>query len=105
MLIPSLSDRSLAPDGQHALSITAKFGPYQLGEASWDERRKGFGDPASDTLPEYACNVKDPTVQRGAISPWDLEPTHGLSEGGVDRGEVIFDRFRHMRPIPGEARQ
>ena len=57
MLIPSLSDPSLAPDGQHILSMTAKFGPYQLGEGSWDDRKEAFADVAIDTLAEYAPNI------------------------------------------------
>jgi len=104
MLIPSLSDPSLAPDGQHILSITAKFGPYQLGEGSWDERKEAFADVAIDTLAEYAPNIKDLIAQRAVISPLDLERTYGLPEGNPNHGEMTLDQFMHMRPIPGHAR-
>jgi phytoene dehydrogenase-like protein len=104
MLIPSLSDSNLAPDGQHILSITAKFGPYQLGEGSWDERKEAFADVAIDTLAEYAPNIKDLIVQRAVISPLDLERTYGLPEGNPNHGEMTLDQFMHMRPIPGYAR-
>ncbi|MCH8889873.1 MAG: NAD(P)/FAD-dependent oxidoreductase [Myxococcales bacterium] len=104
MLIPSLSDPSLAPDGQHILSITAKFGPYQLGEGSWDERKEAFADVAIDTLAEYAPNIKDLIPQRAVISPLDLERTYGLPEGNPNHGEMTLDQFMHMRPIPGFAR-
>lgn len=104
MLIPSLSDPSLAPDGQHILSITAKFGPYQLAEGSWDERKEAFADVAVDTLAEYAPNIKDLILQRAVISPLDLERTYGLPEGNPNHGEMTLDQFMHMRPIPGFAR-
>jgi phytoene dehydrogenase-like protein len=104
MLIPSLSDPSLAPDGQHILSITAKFGPYRLEEGSWDERKEAFADVAIDTLAEYAPNIKDLIVQRAVISPQDLERTYGLPEGNPNHGEMTLDQFMHMRPIPGYAR-
>lgn len=104
MLIPSLSDPSLAPDGQHILSITAKFGPYQLGEGSWDERKEAFADVAIDTLAEYAPNIKDLIIQRAVISPLDLERTYGLPEGNPNHGEMTLDHFMHMRPVPGYAR-
>jgi phytoene dehydrogenase-like protein len=104
MLIPTLSDPSLAPDGQHILSITAKFGPYQLGEGSWDERKEAFADTAIDTLAKYAPNIKDLIVQRAVISPLDLERTYGLPEGNPNHGEMTLDQFMHMRPIPGYAR-
>jgi phytoene dehydrogenase-like protein len=104
MLIPSLSDPSLAPDGQHILSITAKFGPYQLREGSWDERKEAFADVAIDTLAEYAPNIKDLIVHRAVISPLDLELTYGLPEGNPNHGEMTLDHFMHMRPVPGYAR-
>ena len=104
MLIPSLSDPSLAPEGQHILSITAKFGPYRLGEGSWDERKEAFADVAIDTLAEYAPNIKDLITQRAVISPLDLERTYGLPEGNPNHGEMTLDQFMHMRPIPGFAR-
>jgi phytoene dehydrogenase-like protein len=104
MLIPTLSDPSLAPDGQHILSITAKFGPYQLEEGSWDERKEAFADVAIDTLAEYAPNLKDLIAQRAVISPLDLERTYGLREGNPNHGEMTLDQFMHMRPIPGYAR-
>ncbi len=104
MLIPTLSDPSLAPDGQHILSITAKFGPYRLGEGSWDERKEAFADTAIDTLAKYAPNIKDMIVQRAVISPLDLERTYGLPEGNPNHGEMTLDQFMHMRPIPGYAR-
>jgi phytoene dehydrogenase-like protein len=104
MLIPTLSDPSLAPDGQHILSITAKFAPYQLGEGSWDERKEAFADAAIDTLAEYAPNIKDLIAHRAVISLLDLERTYGLPEGNPNHGEMTLDQFMHMRPIPGYAR-
>jgi len=104
MLIPTLSDPNLAPDGQHILSITAKFGPYQLAEGSWDERKEAFADVAIDTLAEYAPNIRDLIAHRAVISPLDLERTYGLPEGNPNHGEMTLDQFMHMRPIPGYAR-
>jgi phytoene dehydrogenase-like protein len=103
-LIPSLSDPSLAPDGQHILSITAKFGPYQLLGRSWDDSKEAFADVAIDTLAEYAPNLKDLITQRAVISPLDLERSYGLPEGNPNHGEMTLDQFMHMRPIPGYAR-
>jgi phytoene dehydrogenase-like protein len=103
MLIPTLSDPNLAPDGQHLLSITAKFGPYQLDDGSWDERKDAFADTAIETLAEYAPNIKDLIVHRAVFSPLDLERTYGLPEGNPNHGEMTLDQFMHMRPIPGYA--
>ena len=39
ILIPTLSDPDLAPEGQHILSATARYAPYELREGSWDSHR------------------------------------------------------------------
>jgi phytoene dehydrogenase-like protein len=104
MLIPTLSDPSLAPSGQHILSITAKFAPFDLGEESWDDRKEAFADVAINTLAEYAPNIKNLIIHRRVISLADLQSTYGLVEGNPNHGENTLDHFMHMRPIPGYAR-
>ena len=42
--VPSLSDSSLAPAGQHVLSIYAQYAPYRLREGDWDSSRDALGD-------------------------------------------------------------
>jgi phytoene dehydrogenase-like protein len=104
VLIPSLSDPGLAPEGQHLLSMTAKFVPYALEEGSWDERKDAFCDVAIDTLAEYVPDIKELIVDRAILSPLDLERDYGLPEGNPNHGEMTLDQFMHMRPIPGHAR-
>jgi phytoene dehydrogenase-like protein len=104
VLIPSLSDPGLAPAGQHLMSITAKFGPFELLEGSWDDHKEAFADVAVDTLAEYAPSLKSLITQRAVISPLDLERSYGLPEGNPNHGEMTLDQFMHMRPIPGYAR-
>jgi phytoene dehydrogenase-like protein len=104
VLIPTLSDPSLAPRGQHILSITAKYVPYQLREGDWDTRREGFADLVIDTLAEYAPKIRDLILHRQVLLPTDLERVYGLPEGNPNHGEMTLDQFFHMRPIPGYAR-
>jgi len=104
VLIPSLRDPSLAPEGQHVMSITAKYAPYQLREGDWESQREHFGDVVVDTLAAYAPNLRDTILQRRVMVPPDLEATYGLPEGNPSHGEMTLDQFFHMRPIPGYAR-
>ena len=101
ILIPTLSDPSLAPDGHHLLSITAKFAPYHLREGRWEDRRDAFTEVVLDTLAEYAPKIRDSIVHRHTRVPPDLEAAFGLPEGNGNHGEMTLDQFFHMRPIPG----
>ena len=104
LLIPTLSDPSLAPAGQHLLSITAKYAPYALDEGDWSAQKQAFADVVIDTLAEYAPNIRDVITDRAVLVPSDLERVYGLPEGNPNHGEMTLDQFFHMRPIPGYAR-
>ena len=104
LLIPTLSDPSLAPAGQHILSITAKYAPYALDEGDWSAHKQAFADVVIDTLAEYAPNIRDVITDRYVLAPPDLESLYGLPEGNPNHGEMTLDQFFHLRPIPGYAR-
>ncbi len=104
LLIPTLSDPGLAPEGQHLLSITARYAPYELREGSWDAHRETFADVVIDTLAEYVPGIRDTILHRHVLTPTDLESRYGLPEGNPNHGEMTLDQFFHMRPIPGYAR-
>jgi len=104
ILIPSVLDPSAAPAGQHLMSITAKYGPFELREGDWDTQKEAFADVVVNTLAEYAPNIRDLIQQRHVLSMLDLESIYGLPEGNPNHGEMILNQFFHMRPIPGHAR-
>ena len=104
LLIPSVLDPSAAPAGQHLMSITAKYGPFELREGDWETQKEAFADIAVNTLAEYAPNIRDLIQQRHVLSMPDLERIYGLPEGNPNHGEMILNQFFHMRPIPGHAR-
>jgi phytoene dehydrogenase-like protein len=102
--IPTLADPSLAPAGQHLVSITAKYAPYALRDGDWGSKGEAFADVVLGTLSEYAPNVRGAVAQRHILTPVDLETVYGLPEGNFHHGEMTLDQFFHMRPIPGYAR-
>jgi phytoene dehydrogenase-like protein len=104
LLIPTLSDPSLAPAGQHILSITAKYAPYELDAGDWSAQKQSFADVVIDTLAEYAPNIRDVITDQHVLSPPDLESLYGLPEGNPNHGEMTLEQFFHMRPIPSCAR-
>lgn len=103
VLIPSLSDPGLAPDGQHLMSITARYAPYSLREGDWDDHREAFADRAIETLAAYVPGIRDLILHRRVLAPPDLEREFGLPEGNPNHGEMMLDQFFHMRPVAGCA--
>jgi phytoene dehydrogenase-like protein len=101
--IPTLNDPSLAPAGQHTMSITAKYAPYCLRDSDWDAERPRFGELVLDTLEEYAPEIRDLVQEMIVLTPLDLERGYSLPEGNLNHGEMTLDQFFHMRPIPGYA--
>lgn len=106
IVIPSLSDPTLAPPGKHVMSIFVQYAPYHLddGAERWPERRDAFGDAVVDTLSEYVPGLKEQILHRHVLTPWDLEKTYGLTEGNIFHGELSLDQLAHRRPLAGWAR-
>jgi phytoene dehydrogenase-like protein len=101
--IPSLADSSLAPAGQHVMSIYMQYAPYHLREGSWEECREALGEVVIDTLAQYAPNLKKSILHAKVLTPLDLETIYGLPEGNANHGEMTLDQFLYMRPVPGYA--
>jgi phytoene dehydrogenase-like protein len=103
MVIPSLTDPSVAPPGKHVLSCFVQYAPYKLAEGTWDEQREAFGDNVIDTICEYAPNIKDIIVGRQILTPLDLEREFGLTQGNIFQGELSLEQLFFLRPVAGWA--
>lgn len=103
MVIPSLTDPSVAPPGKHVVSCFVQYAPYHLKEGAWDERREEFGDTVIDTIAEHAPNIRDRILHRQVLTPLDLEREFGLSEGNIFQGELTLEQLFFLRPAPGWA--
>jgi phytoene dehydrogenase-like protein len=104
IVIPSLTDPSVAPPGKHVLSCFVQYAPYKLREGGWDEKREAFGDNVIDTLAEYAPNLRQIILHRQVLTPLDMEREFGLSEGNIFQGELSLEQLFFLRPVPGWAR-
>jgi phytoene dehydrogenase-like protein len=106
IVIPSLTDPSVAPPGKHVMSCFVQYAPYRLkeGPQAWDQRREAFGDTVVDTIAEYAPNLKDIILHRQVVTPLDMERTYGLSEGNIFQGELSLEQLFFLRPVAGWAR-
>jgi phytoene dehydrogenase-like protein len=102
--IPTTYDRSLAPRGQHVMSIFVQYAPYRLSESSWAAEKERFADRVVDALEEYAPGTKAAILHRHCLSPLDLETEYGLTGGNIFHGEMSPDQLFSLRPAPGWAR-
>jgi phytoene dehydrogenase-like protein len=103
MVIPTLTDPSIAPAGKHIMSCFVQYAPYNLKEGNWDDQREEFGDTVIDTIAEHAPNIKDIILHRQVLTPLDLEREFGLSEGNIFQGELTLEQLFFLRPAPGWA--
>jgi phytoene dehydrogenase-like protein len=105
MVIPSLTDPSVAPPGKHVLSCFVQYAPYKLapGQGTWDDQREAFGDTVVDTIAEHAPNIKKIIAGRQVLTPLDLEREFGLTQGNIFQGELSLEQLFFLRPVPGWA--
>lgn len=127
LTIPSVSDATLAPSGQHVVSAYVQYAPYRLKGAgrpeelrhrmgtsedlrynnqprSWDDEREALGRVVTDTIAAYAPGFASSIVAQQVITPLDLERAYGLTGGHIFHGELSLDQFFVTRPLLGWAR-
>jgi phytoene dehydrogenase-like protein len=106
VVIPSLTDPTVAPPGKHMMSIFVQYAPYHLkeGAADWPNQREALGDAVLATLAEYAPNIRELVLHRQVLTPWDLEQVYGLTEGNIFHGELSLEQLAFLRPLAGWSR-
>jgi phytoene dehydrogenase-like protein len=102
--IPSLTDASLAPSGQHVMSVYMQYAPYKLKNATWQDQRTALGDTVIKTIAQYAPDLPGKILHTQVITPLDLEEIHGLTGGQIFHGELALDQIFTMRPMLDWAR-
>ncbi len=103
MVIPSLTDPSVAPPGKHVLSCFVQYAPYKLAEGTWDDQKEAFGENVIDTIAEHAPNIRDIIVGKQFLTPLDMEREFGLTQGNIFQGELSLEQLFFLRPVPGWA--
>jgi len=104
VMIPSLSDPSLAPPGKHVMSIYVQYAPYKLRNADWNAQRNALTEKVIATLAAYAPDLVQKILAFQVITPLDFEQTFGLTGGHIFHGELALDQLFTMRPLLGWAR-
>jgi phytoene dehydrogenase-like protein len=105
--IPSVIDQTVAPAGQHLMSMFIQYFPYNVKGAdtpeAYNAAKEKFADRCFDILNEYAPNFKKSVINRQVLSPRDIEARYGLTGGNIMQGTMSLSSLAFMRPLPGWA--
>jgi phytoene dehydrogenase-like protein len=100
--VPSLNDPQLAPAGKHVLSAIVQYAPYTLKD-SWLKERERFQQLCVNTLERLAPGLSSSILSAELLTPVDIEQEFRISGGHWHHGELAFDQFFMVRPVPGAA--
>ncbi len=104
ILIPTLTDPTIAPPGKHFMSVFVQYVPPKVNGQDWTtDLRDQFGKTVIDKIESYAPGFKDLIQHVEIRTPRELEDEVGLTEGNIFLGELTMDQLLFNRPIPGYA--
>ena len=104
MLIPSILDSGLAPQGRHVASLFCQHvAPTLSGGRSWDDCREEVADLMVATVDAHARGFKASVLGRQVHSPLDLERKFGLIGGDIFHGKLELDQLFSARPVLGHG--
>ncbi|HJY42276.1 MAG TPA: NAD(P)/FAD-dependent oxidoreductase [Steroidobacteraceae bacterium] len=104
LLIPSMTDPTMAPPGKHFMSVFVQYVPPKIHGRDWtDADRDGFKQTVLDQIARYSPNFKDLIRHVEVRTPRELENEVGLTEGNIFQGELTLDQLLFNRPFPGFA--
>ena len=96
-------DSSLAPPGQHIVSMFVQYAPYHLTGTTWAAEADRFADRCFDVLNEYAPNFKASVLHRQVIPPPEMERLWGITGGNIMQGTMSLSSMFSLRPVAGYA--
>jgi phytoene dehydrogenase-like protein len=100
MLIPSIIDDSLAPQGQHVASLFCQqFAP----DHDWDADEGKAANTIIDTVEAHAPGFRASILGTQILSPKGLERKFGLMGGDIMHGAMSLDQLWAARPILGNG--
>jgi phytoene dehydrogenase-like protein len=104
LLIPSMTDPTMAPPGKHFMSVFVQYVPPLVNGREWtDADREGFKNTVLDQIGRYSPNFRSLVRHVECRTPRELEAEVGLTEGNIFQGELTMDQLLFNRPFPGYA--
>jgi phytoene dehydrogenase-like protein len=101
--IPSVFDRTLAPEGHHVMSMFTQWVPHMFAAAPHTDELDAYADRVIGEVDDVAPGFRDSILHQQVIGPYEMEHTYGLVGGNIFHGELSPSQLFHMRPAPGYA--
>jgi phytoene dehydrogenase-like protein len=97
----SAHDATVAPAGQHTMSVFAQYVPYKFAkgagcghagwnaQGSWDVRRDEVKRVALGSIGRFCSNLDSAVIDAQVLGPPDIEANVGLTGGHIFQGECL----------------
>lgn len=101
--IPTVLDRTLAPEGKHIMSMFTQWVPEEWANEPHQEELESYADRLMDRFELVAPGFKNSILHRQVIGPHQMADEFNLVGGNIFHGELTVNQLFHMRPSPGYA--
>jgi phytoene dehydrogenase-like protein len=100
--IPTVNDPTLATGGRHVLSAIVQYVPY--GPAGgWEAHKPRYIERLLGLLEAHAPGIRSSVTATELLTPFDLEQQFNVTGGHWHHGDLAFDQFFMVRPVPGAS--
>lgn len=99
-VIQSVTDDSLAPTGQHTMTLGIQQLPSELTGSTWAAEKQRWADLVLEDLFSYAPNLRGHILDRVIITPDDLDNEYLITDGNIFHGSMMLDQLFGARPLP-----
>jgi phytoene dehydrogenase-like protein len=101
--IPSVFDDSLAPPGQHIMSMFTQWVPHGYASDPDEKELADYADRVIARMEAVAPGFTDLVLHRQIIGPHQMAQEYGLIGGNIFHGELSLGQMFHARPAAGYA--
>jgi phytoene dehydrogenase-like protein len=103
--IPTVVDRTLAPEGIHTMSMFTQWVPADWADDpdDHDKELEAYADRLIQRMDDVAPGFSDSVLARQVIGPKQMQDGWGLIGGNIFHGELTVDQLFHLRPAAGYA--
>ena len=101
--IPSVFDDSLAPPGEHVMSMFTQWVPHTYADEPHPAQIDVYCDRMIARMETIAPGFTASIRHRQVIGPDDMQKRYGLIGGNIFHGEISAGQMFHARPAAGYA--
>ncbi|HEY7146141.1 MAG TPA: NAD(P)/FAD-dependent oxidoreductase [Streptosporangiaceae bacterium] len=101
--VPSVFDDSLAPPGQHVMSMFTQWVPHSYADKPDEGALDAYADRAIARMETLAPGFTSSVLHRQVIGPHQMQEEYGLVGGNIFHGELSLGQMFHARPAAGYA--